>query len=58
MEKKLTLTVGETAQRLGIGKNKTYTLVHDGKIPSIRLGKTILIPIQALDAWLQKAATT
>ena len=55
---KITLTVAEAAQRLGLGRNKLYALVHARQVPSIRLGKSILIPVKALDQWLEQAAKT
>ena len=37
------------AEMLGISRGLCYRLVHDGKIPSIRLGRRILIPRAALN---------
>ena len=44
-----TFTVEETAKRLGIGRNSAYEAVKRGEIPSIRIGRRILIPTKALD---------
>ena len=46
------LTVVETARLLRIGRNKAYDLVRAGVIPSIRLGRSIRIPRDALLRWL------
>jgi excisionase family DNA binding protein len=54
---RLTLSVAETAEALGIGRNRAYDLVSAGVIPSVRLGRSIRVPIQTLEAWLQKEAT-
>lgn len=49
---RLTLTVDEAAQVLGIGRNQAYAAVRDGSIPSIRIGKRIVVPRAALDRML------
>ena len=51
-KRKLTMTVPEAAALLGIGKNAAYEAVRKGEIPSLRIGKRVLIPIAALDAKL------
>jgi excisionase family DNA binding protein len=44
------LTVAETAQLLGLGKEATYRAIQKGEIPSVRIGKKILVPtIQILN---------
>jgi excisionase family DNA binding protein len=45
---RLTLTVEEAASLLGISRNLAYELVAEGQIPSIRLGRRVLVPRQAL----------
>ena len=44
----LTLTVEEAGQILRVGRNTAYDLVRCGKLPSVRVGKQIRIPRQAL----------
>lgn len=44
----LTLTVDEAGQLLRIGRNSMYHLVKDGQIQSIKIGRKILIPRNAL----------
>ena len=41
---RLTLTVEEAAKLLGIGRSTAYELVHTGAIPSLRLGRRIVVP--------------
>jgi len=41
---RLTWTVEETARKLGIGKNQAYEAVKKGQIPSIKIGKRLLVP--------------
>jgi excisionase family DNA binding protein len=45
-------TVAQTAELLGLGRNQTYEAVQRGDIPSIRIGKRILVPRIALEAML------
>ena len=47
------LSVKEMAQYLGIGMNKAYALCKEQDFPTIRLGNTILIDKEKLDAvWI------
>ncbi len=50
-----TLTVDETAKALGISRNSAYEGVRTGEIPSIRIGRRILVPRLALDRLLENA---
>jgi excisionase family DNA binding protein len=52
---KLTLTVEEAASALGIGRNSAYEAVRNGDVPSIRIGKRLLVPRAALDRLLAEA---
>ena len=54
---KLTLTVDEAAQALGLSRNSCYQAAETGAIPSIRIGKRILIPRFALERLLDGAAS-
>lgn len=47
-DKRATITVEEAAELLGIGRSNAYQSVRDGSIPSIRLGKRIVVPMAAL----------
>ena len=44
----LVLTAGETARLLRLSKTTVYDQIRQGAIPSIRIGKRILIPKAAL----------
>ena len=50
----LTLTVEEAGQILRVGRNTAYELVRGGKLPSVRVGKQIRIPRQALLDYLSR----
>jgi excisionase family DNA binding protein len=44
----LTVTVEQAAKLLRIGRSTAYELVHTGDIPSLRLGRRIVVPRSAL----------
>ncbi|MCC5948515.1 MAG: helix-turn-helix domain-containing protein [Nitriliruptoraceae bacterium] len=44
-----TLTVRETATRLGIGMNTAYVAIRNGEIPAIRIGRRVLVPRDQLE---------
>jgi len=56
---KLTMTVVEAGKMLGISRPTAFARVADGSIPSIRMGRRILIPIRAIERLLngQQPAT-
>jgi excisionase family DNA binding protein len=43
-----TVTVEETAALLGLSRNGAYNAVREGEIPSIRIGRSIRVPCNAL----------
>lgn len=55
MTEKLTYTVEEAGHRLGISRGLAYTLVKTGQIPSLQLGRRIVVPKAALDRMLRPA---
>ena len=48
-------TVMETAVLLGLGRNSTYEAITRGQIPSIRVGRRVLVPSAALEHMLAAA---
>ena len=46
------LTISEVMEYLQIGRSHAYQLVAEGKIPSIRLGRKIVIPRKRLEKLL------
>jgi excisionase family DNA binding protein len=55
--RRLTLTVGEASQVLGVSRSYAYELVRRGELPCMRLGRRIVIPVRALDALLDRVTT-
>lgn len=47
-----TYTAREAAERLGIGLTSLYAAVQRGELPSIRVGRRVLVPRRSLDAML------
>jgi excisionase family DNA binding protein len=51
-----TMTIAEAAELLGVSRNKAYDAAHRGEIPTIKIGKRILVPVAALERMLQGSA--
>ena len=53
---RLTFTIKEAAQVLGIGQNKMRELIRckDG-VPHIKVGARILIPIKSFEIWIDNS---
>lgn len=56
MPARVLLTVEEAAERLHIGKTKTYALVKAGEIESVLIGRLRRIHIDAIDAYAARLA--
>ena len=50
----VTLRVGDLMPILGIGRNTAYELIRSGQIRSVRIGRQIRIPRDALLEFLRK----
>lgn len=55
VENRLVFTVEEAAQLLGISRSFAYEAVQRGEIPSMRIGRRILVPKAALNDLLSSA---
>jgi excisionase family DNA binding protein len=51
----LTFTVDEAAALLGLSRNLAYAGVASGEIPSVKIGRRILVPRLALERLLAEA---
>lgn len=49
-----TLTVGEAALVLGLGRSAAYRAAKKGELPALRIGRRYLVPRAALERLLQK----
>jgi len=53
---KLLLRPEEAARALSIGRSKAYEMLRAGELPSIRLGRSLRVPLVALEAWINERA--
>ena len=54
-EGRLVVTVTEAAELLGISRGLAYELARAGQLPSLRLGRRLVVPRAALLEWLERA---
>ena len=47
-----TVTVEQAATILGISRTSAFEAVHRGQIPSLRIGRRIVVPVAALERML------
>jgi excisionase family DNA binding protein len=52
---RLTISVSEAAERLGISRNLAYEAARRGDIPTIRIGKRFLVPVVAFERMLDQS---
>jgi excisionase family DNA binding protein len=55
MTEKKTYSVEEAARVIGWSRVKAYEAVKQGVLPAIRFGRRIVVPVAALDRWLETA---
>ena len=53
-DRPMILRVEDLMSLLGIGRNTAYELIHSGQIRSVRIGRQIRIPREALLEFLRK----
>jgi excisionase family DNA binding protein len=44
----------EAAEMIGVGRSKVYELLASGDLPSIRIGGSVRVPLDALRAWIDR----
>jgi excisionase family DNA binding protein len=54
---RLVLRPGEVAIALGISRSKAYELIAVGAIPSLRVGSSVRVPVDALQQWIAQQTT-
>lgn len=55
---KLLLRPVEAAEAIGVGRSKVYELLASGELPSIRIGGSVRVPVDALRAWIDRQLGT
>ena len=53
MEEIRYLTVNQVQRFLGLKRSRIYYLTHTGRIPFIRVGKTLLFDTHDLQQWIE-----
>jgi excisionase family DNA binding protein len=51
----LTMRVEDVAKTLGVSRNAAYVAVRNGEIPSIRIGRRLVVPKAAVERMLEGA---
>ena len=51
---KLALSIKESSQAIGVGTTNLRKMCKDGIIPSYKEGKKIMIPVRALENWINQ----
>jgi len=49
-----TISVPEAGEILGIGRNAAYDAAKAGQIPTIRIGRLLRVPVNALERMLEQ----
>jgi excisionase family DNA binding protein len=49
---RLLLRPVEAAEAIGISRSKIYELLASGDLPSVRIGASVRVPVEALRAWI------
>ena len=44
----------EAAEAIGVGRSKVYELLASGELPSLRIGGSVRVPVDALRAWIAR----
>ncbi len=52
IEERKTYNIEEAGRMLGVGRNQAYEAAKSGQIPTIKIGKRMLVPKAALDRML------
>lgn len=48
------LRAGDVAGMLGVSRRRVYQLAKAGKVPSLRQGRSVVIPLRAWEEWLRR----
>lgn len=53
---RLLLRPEEAGEVLGFSRSKTYQLLADGTLPTVKIGRSTRIPVEALREWVRSQA--
>lgn len=51
---KILLKPMEAAETLGLGRTRIYEMLACGELPSVRIGRSIRVPVAALNKWVEE----
>lgn len=54
MDNTLLVTVEEASRRISFGETTVRELIARGELPVVRVGRSVRIPVAALQRWVQK----
>ncbi len=54
---RLLLRPREVAVATGLSRSMVYELIGRGELPAIRVGKSVRVPVAALQQWIRDQAT-
>lgn len=55
---KLLARPAEAADAIGVGRSKIYELIASGTVPSVRIGRSVRVPVEALRKWVEEQVAT
>lgn len=55
---RLMVTVEEAAECLGIGRSAVYDLMRLGHLPSVKIGRSRRVPVEALRTYVRQATVS
>jgi excisionase family DNA binding protein len=54
IEESLAVRIPQASQLLGIGRSSVYELINRGELEAIKIGRSTLIPMDALRAFIER----
>lgn len=54
-DNRLTMTVEQAAAALGVSRGTAYAAVRAGQLPTVRIGRRVLVPTEGLRSFLREA---
>lgn len=54
MSDKLLLPITEAAERLGVGRTKTYELLDAGELEAVHIGRRRLVAADSIEAYVRR----
>lgn len=55
---RLLLTAAEVGEQLSVSRLTAYSLISEGILPAVRIGRSVRVPARALEQWVQDQTKT